>query len=203
MTKGEAFQMMKKMKWFIYIFMPILFLFGLLNTKVEATSWIELEAEEVNDRAQVIVRGTYNFSKKAMFNYSNFQRVDFQVNRVYRGEAAEIISAGIDEYDLGWAEEFQDEGGEFLLFLEEGRQVNFLLPVGGPNGMVHIKDEEVMGVTEEKQAVYEEILQGASQAPHSETFITIVKRTSFMTIFFVGILLLLGGILMKRLLKKR
>ena len=175
----------------------------MLNMKVEATSWVELEAEEVNDRAQVIVRGTYNFSKKAMFNYSNFQRVDFQVNRVYRGEAAEIISAGIDEYDLGWAEEFQDEGGEFLLFLEVGKQVNFLIPIGGPNGMVHIKGGEVMDVTEEKRVVYEEILQGGSQAPHPETFITIVKRTSFMTILAVGALLLLGGILMKSLLKKR
>ena len=193
---------MKKMKWLMCMFMTTLFLFGVLNMKVEATSWVELEAEEVGDRAQVIVRGTYNFSKKAMFNYSDFQRVDFQVNRVYRGEAAEIISAGIDQYDLGWAEEFQAEGGEFLLFLEKGKRVNFLLPVGGPNGMIHIKDGEVMGVTEEKQAVYEAILQGESQAPHPETFITIVKRTSFMTIFFVGILLLLGGILIKRLLKK-
>ena len=101
---------MRKMKWLICMFMTTLFLFGVLNTKVKATSWIELEAEEVNDRAQVIVRGTYNFSKKAMFNYSDFQRVDFQVNRVYRGEAAEIMSVGIDENDLGWAEEFQAEG---------------------------------------------------------------------------------------------
>lgn len=193
---------MKKMKWLMCMVMTTLFLFGVLNMKVEATSWVELEAEEVDDRAQVIVRGTYNFSKKAMFNYSDFQRIDFQVNRVYRGEAAEIISAGIDQYDLGWAEEFQAEGGEFLLFLEGGKRVNFLLPVGGPNGMIHIKDGEVMDVTEEKQAVYEAILQGASQAPHPETFITIVKRTSFLTIFFVGILLLLGGILIKRLLKK-
>ena len=194
---------MKKMKWLICMFTTTLFLFGVLNTKVKATSWIELEAEEVNDRAQVIVRGTYNFSKKAMFNHSDFHRVDFQVNRVYRGEAAEIMSVGIDENDLGWAEEFQAEGGEFLLFLEKGKRVNFLLPVGGPNGMIHIKDGEVMDVTEENQAVYEEILQGASQAPQSETFITIVKRTSFMTIFFVGILLLLGGVLIQRLLKKR
>ena len=108
--------MVKKMKWLIYIFMLTLFLFGMLNMKVEATSWIELEAEEVSDRAQVIVRGTYNFSEKEMFNDSNFQKVEFQVNRVYRGDAAEIISAGIDQYDLGWAEEFQAEGANFFYF---------------------------------------------------------------------------------------
>ena len=79
--------------------------------------------------------------------------------------------------------------------------MDFLLPVGGPNGMIHIKDGEVMGVTEEKQAVYEAILQGTSQAPHSEALTTIVKRNSFITILAAGALLLFVGFYLRRRLK--
>ena len=55
-----------------------------------------------------------------------------------KGEAPKQIIAGIDRFDVGWAEELQSEGGEFLLFLEKSDSAKFLTPVGGPNGMVQV-----------------------------------------------------------------
>lgn len=193
--------MMKK--WLLSSFMVIVCLFALMQSEVSATSWVELEAEEVNERAEVIVRGTYHFSKKSRFNPSNFQPMEFRVNRVYRGDAAEKITVGIDEYDVGWAKEFQEEGGEFLLFLEKGKWSNRLNPVAGPNGMIHLKDGEMMDVTEAQEVVYRAILQGESQAPAKDSLLAFVKRVSYLKVFLVGVLVFGSGRLLVIFLKRK
>lgn len=108
----------------------------MMVTTVTATSWGGLEPEEVNDKAEVIVLGTYDFSSKPISSQFIFQGVVFNVKSVYRGDVSEQLIAGIDVYDASWAEEFQSEDGEFLLFLEKSDQANFLTPVAGPNGMI-------------------------------------------------------------------
>lgn len=193
--------MMKK--WLLSSFMVIVCLFALMQSEVSATSWVELEAEEVNERAEVIVRGTYHFSKKSRFNPSNFQPMEFRVNRVYRGDAAEKITVGIDEYDVGSAKEFQEEGGEFLLFLEKGKWSNRLNPVAGPNGMIHLKDGEMMDVTEAQEVVYGAILQGESQAPAKDSLLAFVKRVGYLKVFLVGVLVFGSGRLLVVFLKRK
>jgi hypothetical protein len=109
----------------------LLMLLMLPVSQTLAAKWVELKPEEVVSRAQIIVLGTYNFNSKLKSGKSFFYGSQFHVEKVYKGEAAEIITAGIDQNDTGWAEEFQQEGGKFLLFLEKTKEARFLVPVAG------------------------------------------------------------------------
>ncbi|EWG13055.1 hypothetical protein [Cytobacillus firmus] len=111
----------------------LLMLLMLPVSQTLAAKWVELKPEEIVSRAQIIVLGTYNFNSKLKSGKSFFYGSQFHVEKVYRGEAAEIITAGIDQNDTGWAEEFQQEGGKFLLFLEKTKEARFLVPVAGSN----------------------------------------------------------------------
>ncbi|USK50799.1 hypothetical protein LIT38_04870 [Bacillus sp. CMF12] len=82
-----------------------LILFALLlagSSPSLATKWLELNPEKVESRSQVIVLGTYNFKSKQKSSKGIFYGRQFQVEKVYKGEAAETITAGIDIYDAGW-----------------------------------------------------------------------------------------------------
>jgi len=57
-------------------------------------------------------------------------------------------------YDVGWAERFQNEGGEYLLFLEKSDSAIFLTPVGGPNGMVQVLRGIINNENEEISTYY-------------------------------------------------
>ncbi|THE12479.1 hypothetical protein E1I69_10800 [Bacillus timonensis] len=72
--------------------------------------------------------------------------------------AVSPLTVGIDPYDVGWAEEFQDMGGAFLLFLEENENGKLLLPVGGPNGMIEVIDGKVDERDDERRTFFEEFL---------------------------------------------
>ena len=58
-----------------------------------------------------------------------FRDLKFHVNTVYKGDVSRKIIAGIDGMDVGWAQEFQNQGGEFVLFLQMTEDFNFLIPV--------------------------------------------------------------------------
>lgn len=185
--------------------MMTILLLGIVNTKVTATSWIELEPEEVNEKAEVIVTGTYDFSGESELSEFVFWGVTFNVKQVYRGDVAEQIIAGIDMFDEGWVEEFQNEGGEFLLFLEKIEDAHFLTPVGGPNGMIQIKEGKVVYPTGSKNDFYEKILLAESKAPSLEENQTIEKKEDSAMPLFVGIVVLMavvGGILLYRRSRK-
>lgn len=125
----------------VFLLLMLLILPGLQTL---ATKWVEINPEEVESRAQVIVLGTYNFNSKLKSGKSIFYGSQFHVEKVYKGEAAENITAGIDRNDTGWAEEFQQEGGKFLLFLEKTKEARFLVPVAGPNGMAEVRDGRIV-----------------------------------------------------------
>lgn len=131
---------------------------------ISARSWVELEPQEVLDRAEVIVTGKYDFIVEPKLGESSFIGYEFNVNNVYRGDISDqTIIVGIDQNDSGWAEGFQSEGGEFLLFLESSEEVEFLVPVDGPNGMVELSNGKVNAISEEKSEFYNDFLIAHSE----------------------------------------
>ena len=185
--------------------MIILFLV-IVDTEVAATSWVEMEPEEVNEKAEVIVIGTYDFSGETLESDFVFTGITFNVEKVYRGEVSKKIIAGIDQFDEGWVEEFQNEDGEFLLFLEETEDANFLTPVGGPNGMIQVKEGKVVYPTGTKNDYFETILQGESKAPNIEEAQTIEEKGELTSLLLGGVVILIagvGGILLYRHSQKK
>lgn len=173
------------------------FLSLLAFNQVLATSWVELTAEEVADRADVIVYGTYDFSDELSNGTEMvFHGTEFLVKDVYEGESASQITVGIDPFDIGWVEEFQNDGGEFLLFLEDGE--DFLLPVGGPNGMIQVHGGQVIDSNEERRVFYQEILESPSNEPNvlaSSTEESNLKNPTINMLLYIGIIFIVGTIL--------
>jgi hypothetical protein len=166
------------MRRFVYqLFVMTVFLsMMIVSTSVSATSWIEMEPQEVSDRAEVVVSGTYDFSSKPIGSKFIFSGYTFAVEKVYKGEATEQIIAGIDMYDVGWAEEFQNEGGEFLLFLEKSDSATFLTPVGGANGMVQVLRGVVNNENEEISAYYTDYLKKNHRSPNGENNVALIDK---------------------------
>ena len=137
-----------------YILLLASFFLSIMITSItaSATSWVELKPQEVVDRAEVILTGKYDFTSKPKPSGFVFQGLDFNIKNVYKGEVSEhIITAGIDYNDVGWAEEFQTDEGEFLLLLEKSKDADFLIPVGGPNGMIQVYKGKVEEPNDEDQ----------------------------------------------------
>lgn len=163
------------------------------HSVAHATTWAELTPEEVEELAEVIVLGTYDFSKEPKRTTFVFQGYPFQVEAVYRGTAAETITVGIDDFDVGWASEFQETGGTFLLFLHKVEEVDFLVPVAGPNGMIHVENNQVaqnqaMRNSNEKKDYYEAILQGQSKAPEQNNSEHDMEKSGYVYLWALPIL---------------
>lgn len=138
----------------------------IISNTASATSWVELKPQEVVDRAEVIIIGKYDFTSKPKPSQFIFQGLDFTIKNVYKGDVSEqIITAGIDYNDVGWAEEFQNEDGEFLLLLEKSKDADFLIPVGGPNGMIQIYNGKVDSSNAESRTFFEDLLKSQPQKP--------------------------------------
>lgn len=174
---------------------------------VIATSWVEIEPEEVNKKATVIVTGTYDFSSKSIPSDFIFAGVVFNVKSVYRGEVSEQIIAGIDMFDVGWAEEFQSEGGEFLLLLEESVDADFLIPVSGPNGMIEIKNGDVVNQNKKSSAFYESILNKQPKKPsqNSHQLESEKKTKSYIPLYVsaVALIIIVGAMLVYRSTRRK
>ena len=181
----------------IGLLMVTVFLSLFTFNQVFATSWVELSVEEVAERANVIVYGTYDFSDELTNDTEMvFHGTKFIVKDVYKGESASQITVGIDPFDIGWVDEFQNDGGEFLLFLEEGE--DFLLPVGGPNGMIQVQDDQVIESDEEKRLFYQNVLESSSQEPNvlaSSTEESNLKNPTINMLLYIGIIFIVGTIL--------
>lgn len=136
----------------------------IIGNIVSATSWVELKPQDVVDRAEVIITGKYDFTSKPKPSGFVFQGLDFNIKSVYKGDVSEqIITAGIDYNDVGWAEHFQNEEGEFLLFLEKSKDADFLIPVGGPNGMIQVYNGKVVAANDERRTFFEDFLKSQPQ----------------------------------------
>ncbi|MGA4721040.1 hypothetical protein [Fictibacillus nanhaiensis] len=172
--------------------MLVLMLF-LKTEVVQATSWAELEPEEVHKRADVIVVGQYDFTSKPQGRNMVFTSYEFNVQKVFKGDVTPKIRAGIDGYDVGWADEFQKDGGEFLLFFDKNKEFSFLTPVGGPNGMIQISEGKVQHHNITSRAYYEEFLKEQREKPIVKTSNESVLNSNnkylyiSLIVFFIGI----------------
>ncbi|WP_226669615.1 hypothetical protein [Metabacillus litoralis] len=165
------------MRKFSYIFLFTSFFLSIMiiNISVSATSWVELKPEEVVDRAEVIVTGKYDFSSKPKPSDFVFQGLSFNVIDVYKGDISKQLRTGIDFNDVGWAEEFQNEGGEFLLFLEKSKDADFLIPVGGSYGMIQVYNGRVKDPNDERSIFFEDFIKSQTNQT-SETHLKTVDN---------------------------
>jgi hypothetical protein len=144
----------------IFCIVLLLTSFSIGSTQVKATSWVALEPQEVVTKAQVVVLGKYDFSSTPIpGEQSMFDGLKFEVTKVFKGEnIPSTITVGINGFDNGWVDEFQQQGGEMLLFLEKG-DPSFLTPVGGPNGMIQINNGQVEHPVEKIRTFYQDYLK--------------------------------------------
>lgn len=172
------------------IFFSLFLSVMLINSEVHATSWVEFEPEEVHKRADVIVMGQYDFTSKPQGRNMVFTSYEFNVQKVYKGDVPDKIRAGIDGYDVGWVDEFQKDGGEFLLFLDKNKEYSFLTPVGGPNGMIQISDGNVQHHNVTSRAYYEEFLRKQTEKPVVKTSNEAVQNDdNDYTYLYVGLII--------------
>lgn len=158
----------------IWMFLLIVSLFPMMHHSASATSWVDLKPQEVLQRAEVIVQGTYDFTSEKQKGKLIWTGYKFNITKTYKGNVSEKITAGIDVMDVGWVDEFQKQDGEFLLFLEQGENAAFLTPVAGPNGMITLKDGKVVNTNEQETKFFEDFISttvpttGNSQAPANQ-----------------------------------
>lgn len=175
------------------LLIAVLFLYS--ATGINATSWIKLEPEEVDKRAEIIVYGKYDFTKdagKKQQHNSIFSPVIFKVDRYYRGSGNEQVSTGIDMFDVGWVQQAQEDGASFLLFLERDKHNgDSLIPVAGPNGMIQVMNSEAKTGNEKEENYFNSILQKPTVNPASKT-------QKVVLIIASAVLLLIGGFILLR-----
>jgi hypothetical protein len=138
----------------------LLFCISLLwmNSSPAATQWLTLEPEEVMDRANIIVIGRYDFSKDPMRTVRRvFKPYEFKVSQVLKGNPPSTLIAGIATHDISEEEEFQNQGGEFLLFIEKESYSKYALPVGGPNGTIQLMDGELYHTAFNHRVLFEKV----------------------------------------------
>ncbi|MEK4403779.1 hypothetical protein MKZ26_04920 [Sporosarcina sp. FSL K6-6792] len=191
---------MKRLVYRLFV-MTVFLSMMIVSVSVSATSWIEMDPQEVSDEAEVVISGTYDFSSKPIDSEFIFQGYTFAVENVYKGEATKQIIAGIDMYDVGWAEGFQNEGGEFLLFLEKSDSATFLTPVGGPNGMVQVLHGIINNENEEIATYYADFLKTSYKNPSSGNNVALIDKEnldifnplyiSVIALFAIAVLILL------------
>jgi hypothetical protein len=190
--------------------LSFLLLILIVDSTAFATSWVMLEPEEVIDRSEVILIGKYNFSSDVTRSDFIFQGYEFEVKQVLKGDPVEQLVIGIDFNDTGWAEEFQDEGGEFLLFLETNENTDFLIPVVGPNGMIQLSNGEVVHPIVEKKKFFENFLKSQTVAEREEPIdqeegAAISDRDENKHLYITGIVVIsfvIGIVIYRRYIRK-
>lgn len=161
------------------------------STNVFATSWAKVGPNELINRSELIVEGEYNFGQ-SLFKKQKGMWVPskFEVNNYYKGSGKSEIKAAIEQYDVGWAKEFQNSGGTFILFLYKDT-LDFWIPVGGPNGMVQVKNGKFENLSQEEANFLTEYLskQEATEPslPNSNNIIVTLAliSLSLIAIFLV------------------
>ncbi|WP_409252754.1 hypothetical protein V1502_02160 [Bacillus sp. SCS-153A] len=147
----------------------------LINTRTSATQWMTLEPEEVVDRADIIVVGQYDFSKDPMRTVRHLYRpYEFKVSKTIKGEAPSTLLAGVLTANIPRVIEYQEQGGEFLLFLEKESHSKHALPVGGPNGTLKLMDGELYHPGFSHKALYEKVerdIEGPSRVGPAVIFL--------------------------------
>ncbi|WP_108670967.1 hypothetical protein [Peribacillus acanthi] len=174
----------------------VISVFLIFTSNAIASSWVQLEPEVVVERADVVVIGTYDFSSRPEKDDMILHGYEFNVQEVFLGEVTNPVTVGIDFYDVAWAKEFQKKGGLFLLFLEKAKGIDYLVPVGGPNGMVNIFNGKVKEGIAKSNSFYEKYLQG-----NDSKSVNVSSNKS--AIYWFGSLLVVVGLLVIFLIFRR
>jgi hypothetical protein len=191
------------MKKLIFVLFAGVFLSLATFTSAHATSWVDIGADEVNRRADVIVLGQYDFSSKPQKGQYIFKGFSFTVKDVYKGDVSNVITAGIDMYDVAWADEFQQEGGEFLLFLDKSNEFDFLTPVGGPNGMIQVKDGKVHHHNIQEKAFFEKLLKTQPEKPVVKSSTVSIENSKSNSFYTDGFVILFISVVIMIFLRQR
>ncbi|WP_430787384.1 hypothetical protein VBD025_16310 [Virgibacillus flavescens] len=175
------------MKKYLFSLLVTVLLVSLSWNHIRATIWVDMEPQEVVDQADVIVVGKYDFSAERISSESTmpFCGIPFDVEKIYRGDVSDRITAGVDCYDTALIDEFQQDGGKLLLFLEKGGKTRYDTPVGGPNGIVQLKNGEVLDENEERREFFKEFLEEKNGTGHLFMYLTISIIAGFVVAVIV------------------
>ncbi|MCA0971155.1 hypothetical protein LCM20_11175 [Halobacillus litoralis] len=170
-----------KNKWFVIL--VTLCLCIVTASPVQATLFEKMDPAEVENRAAVIVKGTFDFTSEHRYTEQTapFAAVPFHISDTYKGEQEDRVTAGVDMFDLHLIEKFQKGGGEFLLFLEPSPK-GFMTSVGGPNGVVYIKDGNVVQEEAERKEYYQNVMDS-----HNYLNGTVLLISSFGIVLAFGL----------------
>ncbi|MCT2538226.1 hypothetical protein NC661_10660 [Aquibacillus koreensis] len=179
--------MKKVWQVFLAFFSIIIF----TSISLTASSSFGLYPTEVIEKAEVVVLGKYDFSYEEQISdpSSEFSMATrFEVRNVYVGEASEVIIAGYNYFDGGF-EQHQSEGGEYLLFLEQRDDVDYLTPVSR-TGVVPVMDGKVTDhIDEQSKKVYQRFMD---EQANKDTFITYDTKSYIPLGISIGILALIS-----------
>ncbi len=143
---------MKNNRRYIYILIVLLLLF---QTMTFGTSWGKLSANEVIERIELIVEGKYVIPEntKKWKVHDIWIPFEFEVDKYYGESGDQKIIAAIEQFDVNWSKDFQEQGGKFVLFLYKDKE-EFWIPVAGPNGMIQIMNGDIKNQTIDDSKAY-------------------------------------------------
>lgn len=145
-------------------FLCTLIFFLLSSTSVVAATYEMLKPQEVEDKSQFIVRGTYNFEVDAISGQHMYKGYEFFVTDVLKGDVKTgVMIVGLSIYDASWVKEHQENGGDFLLFIDKDNVNEFYVPVLGTNGLVQVSGGVVLEEDKKRAIYFQNMINGKEQ----------------------------------------
>lgn len=190
-------------KWLITLATFLFIIISLINPKTGyATSWVKLSAHDVISAAEVIVQGKYDLSAfdRKMADSRMWIPFTFSVDKYYKGSGGDTINTAIQPFDMGWVKDLQEKNGSFVLFLKRDDQNReLLIPVGGPNGMVHMLNGTIQNQSPEDMTTLNEFLGSQTTLTPIPAQNDSIPHRSFTWYWLVlGLVLTLGVLLLIR-----
>ncbi|MBM6616683.1 hypothetical protein [Bacillus suaedaesalsae] len=171
----------------------------LSNSPAFATKWVMLEPEEVLERADVVVVGTYDFTSEPQYHNGLFGGYEFDADVLYKGETTKGFIAGVPADDAGWMMEHQEAGGKFLLLLEESKEEDFLVPVAGINGIIDLVNGEASVDPTSRKEFYENYLREQPELPfEAQKLVTKGNWGLIPVVLVLGIVVIVYYIVLKK-----
>lgn len=138
----------------------------LMPATVHAIDWTKLEPQEVIEQADLIVQGRYRFDQEVE-HQNTWHFYPFESAQVISGTPPSNWLAGIEASDRGRARKHQEQGGQFILFLESESGGRYI-PVAGPNGMVDILNGKIINMDQSDMQVYTEYIHSLDKTISSQ-----------------------------------
>ncbi|MDX5473958.1 MAG: hypothetical protein LPK00_00345 [Bacillaceae bacterium] len=136
----------------------------LSSTSVLSATYEMLEPQEVEGRSQFIVRGTYIFDMDALPGNHMYNSYEFIVTDVIKGDAKTgVMIVGLQIFDTSWVREHQENGGDFLIFVDKESVNELFVPVLGTNGLVPLFKDKVIDEDKKRAKYFQKIVDGQEQ----------------------------------------